>query len=326
MISQLLMILAGFILLVWGADQFVGAAAKTARKLGVSTLIVGVVIVGLGTSAPEMLVSAIAAVDNHPYLGIGNAIGSNITNLALVLGTTAILAPLTVHSRVLWREFPLLITFTALAYLLLFDGQFARIDGILLLLGLVGLMYWLIHLARTTERSDPFLSEAQAEGESEASNDTSLYRAAITLVISLAVLLLGSRLLVSGASNLATMMGVSDLVIGLSIVAIGTSLPELAATIAAVRKQEDDMAIGNILGSNMFNILGVLGLAGAIAPSAIERTILWRDFPAMFAVTLGVFAIIWHPGEPHRLRRWHGVILVLIFAAYQILLFDAHAS
>lgn len=317
MLPNVTAVLAGFLLLVWGADRFVAGAAGAARSLGVSTLIIGLTIVGFGTSAPEMLVSAMAAYAGNPGLSIGNAIGSNITNIALILGTTAVVVPLMVHSETLRRELPLLMVIMLVTLVLLADLELDRIDGIILLLALVAFIGWLIRLALTSQASDPLV----ADFANEIPADMPLGRALLWLVIGLAVLLLSSRMLVWGAVNLATAFGVSDLVIGLTIVAIGTSLPELAASLVAARKGEHDIAIGNVLGSNIFNLLAVMGLPGVIRPGAVPPEVLTRDFPVMIGLTLAFFFLAYGVGKPGRIGRLAGGLLLASFVAYQLILY-----
>ena len=317
MLPDLAAVIAGFVLLVWGADRFVIGAAGTARALGISPLIVGLTVVGFGTSAPEMLVSAMAALGGNPDLGVGNAIGSNITNIALILGTTALVAPLTVRSETLRRELPVLMAIMLASLGLLADRSLDRIDGIILLVALVAFVAWLVHLARTSGKGDPIMAEFTAELPAALP----LPRALLLLAIGLVVLLFSSWLLVHGAVNLATALGVSDLVIGLTVVAIGTSLPELAASIVAARRNEHDIAIGNVLGSNIFNLLAVMGLPGVIRPGAIPPEVLSRDFPIMIGLTLAFFFLAYGVGKRGHFSRLSGVLLLASFGAYQLILY-----
>ena len=238
LLISILAIVAGFALLVWGADRFVHGAAATARNLGVSTLVIGLTIVGFGTSAPELLVSAMAAMSHNSGLAVGNAIGSNITNVGLVIGVTAIISPLVVNSSTLRREFPLLFVVMLLTLALLLDHRLGRIDGIILLSGLVVLIIWMVRLGMGGERKEPMTAEYEQEIPK-----VSLGKALLWTALGLGVLLISSRILVYGAVNIAHMLGVSDLIIGLTIVAIGTSLPELAASIMSALKNEPDIAL-----------------------------------------------------------------------------------
>lgn len=317
MIWNIFAVLAGFVLLVWGADRFVAGAAGTARQLGVSTLIIGLTIVGFGTSAPEMLVSAMASFAGNPGLAIGNAIGSNITNIALILGVTALVTPLTVRSETLRRELPLLMAIMLVSVGLLADQELDRIDGILLMVALGGFLVWLIRLGMSSKGSDPIIAEFQ----DEIPQDMSLGKGIFWLVAGLVVLLGSSRLLVWGAVNIAETYGVSDLIIGLTIVAIGTSLPELAASVVAARKGEHDIAIGNVLGSNIFNLLAVMGLPGIIMPGRFEPEVLSRDFPVMIFLTLLFFGLAYGIGGTGRITRAAGAVLLACFFGYQLILY-----
>ncbi len=317
MLIDLAAIAAGFVLLVWAADRFVSGAAGVARALGVSPMIVGLTIVGFGTAAPEILVSAMAALAGNPALGIGNAIGSNITNIALILGTAALVAPLTVRSATLRRELPVLAGIMLVSLGLLMDGELERIDGVVLLTGLVAFIGWLIHLARRSTNDDPIAEEFMAEMPAPIT----LPAALLWLAVGLIVLLVSSRLLVWGAVNLATTLGISDLVIGLTVVAIGTSLPELAASVIAARRGEHDIAVGNVLGSNIFNLLAVMGLPGVIRPGAIPGAVLTRDFPIMIGLTLAFFFLAWGVGKRGYLSRFSAALLLASFGAYQLILY-----
>ncbi len=313
-----LAIFGGFALLVWGAERFVRGAAATARNLGVSPLIIGLTIVGFGTSAPEMLVSAIAAWSGSPEMGVGNAIGSNITNVGLVLGVAALAAPLAVKSEMLRREFPVLLAIMLFSLWLLLDGELSFSDGLLLMGGLVAMVYWIVSLGlreRAAGREgtiDPMATEFQEEIPSGMSQGKALF----WVVLGLLLLLASSRLLVWGAVNVAEWLGVSDLIIGLTIVAIGTSLPELAASVMSALKQEPDIALGNVLGSNMFNLLAVLGMPGLIAPSVMPPELLQRDYPVMIGITLLLFAMAYGFRKPGRVTRLKGLVLLLAFAGY----------
>ncbi|WP_456379180.1 calcium/sodium antiporter [Thiolapillus sp.] len=315
----ILAVVAGLVVLVWSADRFVAGAAGLARAMGISALIIGLTIVAFGTSAPEMLVSAMAALQGNSGLAIGNAVGSNIANMALVLGVTALIAPLAVQSRTLSREFPLMLIVMLAAWVLLWNGQLSRLDGALLLAGMFAVVLWTIHLARTSGADDPLLEELVGEIPESMPKG----RAWWLLLSGLALLLASSKLLVWGAVGIAQLYGVSDLVIGLTIVAIGTSLPELAASVAAARKQEHDIAVGNVVGSNLFNILAVLGIAGTIGSSAVDSAVLYRDFPLMLvlAVALYIMARGFRRNGHGLIRRWAGAILLLVFIAYQSSLF-----
>ena len=262
MILYLAAIIAGFAILVWSADKFVEGAASTAKHLGMPSLLIGILIVGFGTSAPEMVVSAIAAMEGNPALALGNALGSNIVNIALILGITAIVAPITVNSKIVKKEIPLLLLIVLASGYLLLDNSLTLVEGIVLISGFFTLIAWSI-VSAFRGRGDTL----EAEMDSELiEHEMTLKVGIIWLVIGLLLLIASSRLLVWGAVGVAHEFGVSDLIIGLTIVALGTSLPELAASVIAARKGEHDIAIGNVVGSNMFNILAVIGIATIIAP------------------------------------------------------------
>lgn len=300
--------IAGFYILVWAADRFVLGSATVARNYGVSPLIIGLTIIGFGTSAPELLVSGVAAATGKNDLCVGNALGSNITNIALVLGAAAVVAPMTVKGTVLRRELPILLICMGLATCLMLDGELTRVDGIILLVALAVMMVWIVHLG--------LRSEDDASFDGELPDPMSTRWALFWVIASLLLLLASSRLLVWGAVVLARQAGVSELVIGLSVVAFGTSLPELAASVVAARHGEHDLAVGNVVGSNMFNTLGVLGLPGIIAPSPVAAWALARDVPVMFAVTLLFLTMTRFFLRPSQVSRWEGVILLLAFVGW----------
>ena len=324
LLLPILAVVAGFTLLVWGADRFVTGAAATARNLGVSPLIIGLTIVGFGTSAPEMLVSGVAAWQGNPGLAIGNAIGSNITNIGLILGTTALVAPLTVSSITLRREMPLLLAVMALSWWLLSDGELGQGDGLLLLGGIVLLVLWMVHLGMNSRarNHDPLIDEFTEEIPVGMSTPVALG----WLLAGLLVLLVSSRILVWGAVQLAQFFGVSDLVIGLTIVALGTSLPELAASVMSALKGEPDIALGNVIGSNLFNLLGVLGIPGLFAVVPVEPAVLSRDYPMMLGLTLALLLMSWNYRGTRRINRIEGLLLVLAYLAYEGLLYYGSIS
>ena len=308
---SILAILGGFIALVWGADRFVSGASATASNFGVSPLIIGLTIVGFGTSAPEIFVSIVAAWQGNPSLAIGNAIGSNITNIGLVLGCTAILTPLVVKSDILRREYPVMFVIMLVALMLIVDGYLGFWDGVILMIGLVVMIYWIVNLGLRKNKRDP-LEKEYAKEIPRLSNKLGIF----WLVMGLVILLISSRFLVWGAVNIAHALGVSDLVIGLTIVAIGTSLPELAASLISAYKKEHDIAIGNVLGSNMFNLLVVFGLPGLIAPSALDAEVLTRDFPFMIGLSITLFAVAYGFRGDGRINRWEGGLLLGCYIAY----------
>ena len=310
-------IVAGLALLVWGSDRFVLGASATARNFGVSPLVVGLTVVGVGTSMPEILIAIVAAVDGNPGLAIGNAVGSNIANIGLVMALCALTVPITVHSQTLRREFPLMFVVMALAWLLLQDRSLGRTDGFILLVGFVVLLGAMVFTAFLAKRSDPLSGEFAQEIPTTMPTRTAL----VWVVVGLAALLASSRVIVWGAVNVARAMDVSDLVIGLTIVAVGTSLPELAAAVASTLKREHELVIGNIIGSNMFNLLGVLGIAAVIEPTRIESLVLYRDFSVMLGLSVLLFLMSYGFRGPGRISRLSGVILIGIYLAYQFLVF-----
>lgn len=315
-------ILVGFAFLIWSSDKFVDGASAIAAHSGMSPLIIGLTIVGFGTSAPEMLVSGFAAWDGNPGLGVGNAIGSNITNIALILGFTALLIPMPVKSEILKREIPILIVLMLMAWALIAPGYLGPLQGILLFAMLFLVMGWMVYQARSGSSTDPLAEEFAEELEEESLMP--LNTAITTFAIGLLVLLGSAKLLVWGAVEVATFFGISDLIIGLTIVAIGTSLPELAASIASAKKGEPDIAIGNVIGSNMFNILGVMAIPGLLSPSELPADALSRDYPIMIVLTFALVLAAWHiKPEKRQIGRTEGGALLLAFVAYQWLLFTS---
>ena len=313
MILASLAILGGFALLVWSADRFVDGAAATAGHAGMPPLLIGMVVVGFGTSAPEMVVSAVAALDGNPDLALGNALGSNIVNTGLILGVTALIAPILVHSRVVRRELPLLLVITLLAGGLLWNGVLSRVEAIALLACFFALIGWTV-FEGLRDRQDTLAAEMDQE---LAAHPMPLAKALFWLAAGLVLLIVSSRILVWGAVNIAQALGVSDLIIGLTIVALGTSLPELAASVIAARKGEHDIAIGNVVGSNMFNLLAVVGIAGVIAPMPdIAAEVLSRDWATMFGLTVLLFVMAYGFRGQGRINRPEGLLLLLAYVAY----------
>jgi cation:H+ antiporter len=309
-------VIFGLALLVWSADRFVEGSASAARHFGMPPLLIGMVIVGFGTSAPEMVVSALAASQGNPGIALGNAYGSNITNIALILGVTALISPIAVHSQVLRKELPILMVVTALAAWQLRDGEITRFDAVVLLGVFGGLMSWTIWQG-LRKTGDALGSEMEQELEVRC---MPVRRATFWLVVGLVLLIVSSRILVWGAVKIAHGFGVSDLIIGLTIVAMGTSLPELASSVIATRKGEHDIALGNVLGSNLFNTLAVVGIAGAIHPLAIEPEVFNRDMLVMATLTLSLFVIGYGFRGPGRINRIEGVVLLSCYVAYTVYL------
>ena len=324
MLFALLALLAGLALLIWGADRFVHGAAAVAGHFGMPPLLIGMVVVGFGTSAPELVVSVLAATQGNAGLALGNAYGSNIGNIGLILGISALLTPIAVHSNVLRKELPILLAVTLLAAWQVYDGHIARSES-WLLLGVFGLvMGWSIWQG-LRKAPDAFGDETAQELRN---HPIPLRNAVLWLVIGLVALILSSRVLVWGAVEIATAFGVSDLVIGLTVVAIGTSLPELASSLIAVKRGEHDIALGNVLGSNLFNTLAVVGVAGVIQPLSAGPEIFQRDMLTMLAFTAVLFVFGYGFRGPARINRFEGGTLVLAYLAYNAYLlttqFSAH--
>ncbi len=323
MLEQIFILLIALVALVWSADKFVFGASSLAINLGISPMIIGLTIVAMGSSAPEMMVAATASMHGNPDTAIGNAIGSNITNIALVLGITALLQPLTVSSQTIKREIPLILAITALGYWVLTDNNFSFIEGTILMSGfaiyIIALLLITIKKTKGKPSDDPLIIEA----EQDVAEAVSMRLSLIWLLVGIILLPLSASFLVDSSVYIAKAFGISDLVIGLTIIAIGTSLPELAASIMSIIKKEDDLALGNIIGSNIFNILAVLPLAGLIAPGNIDPLAASRDAPYMLGVTLLLFILCFSRRVgAFRITRAKGALLLLSFIAYQVLLFS----
>ncbi len=325
MLLYFVSLIVGLAILVVSADKFVVGTAAIARSMGVSVLLIGLTIVGFGTSAPEMLVSGIASWNGNQGLAVGNAIGSNIANIGLILGITALISPLAFRSELLKRELPILMAVSVLSYVLAFDGL-GRIDGIILLFTLGVFLYWLIQLAKKDQQQVGQTDSFESDVMSEMPEDVSLPKARLFFIFGLVGLLLSSRLLVWASVNIAQLFGVSDLVIGLTVVALGTSLPELAASISSVLKKEDDLAVGNIIGSNMYNLLAVYSLPGIIAPGALAETVISRDFPVMLGLTGALFILGYGYKKAGQISRFEGFALFLAFVSYQWVIYQSTFS
>ena len=312
-------IIVGLGLLGWSANRFIEGASGLARSLDVSPMIIGLTIVAFGTSTPEMLVSAIAAWQGNSGIAIGTVVGSNIANMALVLAVAALITPLTVHSQTINREFPLMLFVMLASLALIWDGVLSRSDGLMLLGGMVILVFWTIHLSRSSPPDDPLEAEFATRMPKVISTGSTWWQ----LFSGLALLLISSWFLVWGAVGIARTFGVSELVIGLTIVAVGSSLPELAASVVAARKGEHSIAIGNVVGSNLFNILAALGITGTIGPSGLDALVLTRDFPLMIGLSVALYLMargLRNSGDG-RIQRWEGGLLLAVFIGYQAWLF-----
>lgn len=331
MILSILAVVIGLVVLVWSADRFVDGAVGVAQFLGMSTFLIGMLVVGFGTSAPEMVVSILSALNDTPQLALGNAYGSNIANIALILGATAVIAPVVVKKQAMSRDIPILMFMTAMTIFLLKDGNVSFVDGIVLLVAFVALTLFNIWLELKDKRKREKAENDENAISAESSAKVSIVKSLLWLLAGLALLIVSSRLLVWGAVNIAQALGVSDLLIGLTIVAIGTSLPELASSIAAARRGENDLAVGNVIGSNLFNTLVVVGIAAVIAPiNAMEPAVLSRDLPIMSALTLLLFLMCFPltkkrkdkraGGNRFGFGRIGGAFLLLLYVGYLVLL------
>ena len=318
MLIAIAAVLIGLILLIWSADRFVDGASATASHLGMSPLLIGLTIVAFGTSAPEMLVSTMAALDDAPGLAIGNAIGSNIANIALVLGATALVSPLPIKGNLVRVELPILTLATMGAGIVLLDYYLDAIDSGLLLLGLVVCLYL---FTRYQQDYSQEASQDHSQDKKEPLAKMSLKVGIVWLLVGLVLLALGSRILVGGAVYIATSLGVSEMIIGLTIIAIGTSLPELAASIMSARKGQHGIALGNVIGSNIFNLLGVMAIPALISPVVIEADALWRDYGLMLMLTLFILALGFKARRGGHISRPIGGLLLLIYVMYMFLLY-----
>jgi cation:H+ antiporter len=314
----LLALIFGFITLVWSADRFLSGAASTATHLGVSRLMIGLTVVALGTSAPEILVSFAAALSGNAMLSVGNAIGSNIANIGLVLGLTAMIAPLPFAEGVLRTELPWLLGATLLTLVLLFDLHLSMLDGVILLSALVYILYRLKRNASATPEGVP----ESLKDELDELPQLSLRQAMVWLLVGLIVLLASAQLLVWSAVQVAGWLGVSELIIGLTVVAVGTSLPELAATVGAAIKGHTDIAIGNVVGSNILNLLAVLAVPGLISSPVIQNEVLWRDSGMMLALTLALALFAYAIGSRPVITRFEGAVILLGWIGYNAVLFQ----
>ncbi|HHF2892091.1 calcium/sodium antiporter [Vibrio diabolicus] len=321
MLEAVALLIVGLVLLVWSADKLVFGSAAIARNVGISPLVIGMTILAMGSSAPEMMVSATAAWDGKTDTAVGNVLGSNIANIALILGITALIKPLSISSAVIRRELPLMIAVTVLAGILLWNSHLGFYEGVLLFVLFGAFLFAMLQISRKEQKAgDVFLDDQESEIPEGVSNP----KAIMWVVIGLILLPLAASMLVDNAVIIAKYFGMSDLVIGLTIIAIGTSLPELAASLAGVLKGEDDMAVGNIIGSNVFNILAVMGIPGIINPSVLSEYAMGRDFWVMLGVSLLLVAMCL--GKSRSINRIEGAILFACFLGYQVYLFANMAA
>ncbi|QPG05170.1 calcium/sodium antiporter [Salinimonas marina] len=317
MLLQVLIFVAGLGVLSWGADRFVYGASALAKNIGISPMMIGLTIVAMGSSAPEIVVAAMASVNGAPNTAVGNALGSNITNIGLVLAITALVKPLVVSSTTLKREMPALIVITLIAMAFLFNGRLAHVEGLILFGMFIFVLAGMAWLSLHVEKSDPLM----AETVDEIPSDVNTGRAVLWIGVGLVLLPLSAHFIVDSAVYIAKYFGLSDLVIGLTIIALGTSLPELAASIAGVMKGEDDLALGNIIGSNIFNLLAVLSMPGLIAPGLIDPDVYNRDMYVMFGLTALLFFFSFSIIGKKQIGRLEGSLLLVCFLGYQFWLF-----
>lgn len=312
MLLNFIEVIIGLLLLIWGADRFVHGAAATARNLGVAPLMIGLTIVSFATSAPEVLVSVVAALQGEPDLAVGNALGSNIANIGLVLGAVALIRPIQLKSATLRREMPALLAVTLLTVALFLDSYLSRVDGVVLLTGLVIVLIWLARLGFRSSASDPM----QADYEAEIPTHVTMKRAIFWLIVGIGTLLVGAHLMVEGSVEIAKALGVSEIVIGVTMVALATSLPELAVSLVSALKGEFGLALGNIVGSNTFNLLAVIGAAAAIQPTPLPPSVLSLHLFVMVAFTLVLFAMTYEYDGKGEITRFEGFALIAAFLAY----------
>ncbi len=317
MLLNIVIFLVGLIVLSWSADRFVYGASALAKNIGISPMMIGLTIVAMGSSAPEIVVSAIASANGNMNTAVGNALGSNITNIALVLGITALVKPLLVSSTTLKRELPALLIISLIAICFMFDGELKSYEGIILLGLFIFVLAMMAWLSLQVDKEDPLVAETADEIPKGVSNTSAL----IWIGVGLVILPLSAHFLVNSAVEIARYMGISDLVIGLTIIAFGTSLPELAASVAGVLKGEDDLALGNIIGSNIFNLLAVLGMPGLIAPGILDPDVYNRDMYVMLGLTLLLFLFSFDLIGKRTISRTNGFILLACFIGYQFWLF-----
>ena len=317
MLLNIVIFIVGLVVLSWSADRFVYGASALAKNIGISPMMIGLTIVAMGSSAPEIVVSAIASVNGNMNTAVGNALGSNITNVALVLGITALVKPLIVSSTTLKRELPALLIISLIAIGFLFDGELKSYEGIILLGLFIFVLAMMAWLSLQVDKEDPLVADTADEIPKGVSNTAAL----IWIGVGLVILPLSAHFLVNSAVEIARYMGISDLIIGLTVIALGTSLPELAASVAGVLKGEDDLALGNIIGSNIFNLLAVLGMPGLIAPGLLDPDVYNRDMYVMLGLTLLLFLFSFDLIGKRTISRANGLILLSCFIGYQFWLF-----
>jgi cation:H+ antiporter len=306
---NVLLLVGGIGVLYFGAEWLVRGSARLAGTLGVSPIVVGLTIVSFGTSAPELVVSTVASLGGNSDLAIGNVLGSNLANIGLILGVTALVRPLDVAARVVWREMPLMILLTVALYPLAWDGVLSRGDGIMLLIALVG---YLVFVFQSVEAEAPeILGEYEEFVKASAESATRIHLSDVGLIVTgCAGLVAGGYAIVQGAVAVASLLGVSQVIIGLTVVAVGTSLPELATSLVAAMRKEADIAVGNVIGSNIFNIAAILGTSSVLAPMHVSASVLHHELPAVLIMSLLVFPLL---RTDWRIERWEGILLLLCY-------------
>jgi cation:H+ antiporter len=316
LLLSFIFLLGGFILLALAADTLISGVASIAKKFGLSPRLIGLTVIALGTSVPEMIIATMAAIHHNANIAVGNAIGSNIANIGLVIGITAILMPLNIKSKTLQRELPLLFIAMLLVTTFMLNGILNRTDGVLLLIGTILVIAWLIK--EGGRKPKPISKDTLTQEYKEAIDLTISTPKAITqLILGLVLVPLSSDIIVKNAVSVAHHFGVSELVIGLTILALGTSLPELATSIACARKKEYDIIIGNVIGSNIFNILAVLGIPAIITNIHVDHAVLYRDLPVMFAITIAFYLIAFFGSRKNqKITRANGMLLVAMYVSY----------
>jgi len=309
LVLDTLLLVGGIGILYFGAEWLVRGAARLAASLGVSPIVVGLTVVSFGTSAPELVVCVVAALGGNSDLAVGNVLGSNLANIGLILGLTALVRPLEVAARVVWREVPLMLLVTAAIYPLAWDGRLSRGDGTILLFALAG---YLIFVFQSVEGEAPEIVGEYEEFIRETSPGGKRVRAIdiVLVVAGCGGLVLGGYAIVEGAVAVASFLGVSQVVIGLTVVAVGTSLPELATSLVAAMHKEADIAVGNVIGSNIFNIVAILGTATVVEPIHVAPTVLVRELPAVLCLSVLVFPML---RTGWRIQRWEGALLLACY-------------
>jgi cation:H+ antiporter len=316
MVFDVALLALGVGVLYFGAEWLVRGSARLAATLGVSPIVVGLTVVSFGTSAPELVVCTVAALGGNPDLAIGNVMGSNLANIGLILGLTSIVRPLEVHARVVWREMPIMLLVTAALFPLLWDLELSRGDGVLLLMALTA---YLVFVFQSVEDEAPEILGEYEDFMKASTEDRSLVHAPdiLWILAGSACLVLGGYCIVEGAVQVASSLGISQVVIGLTVVAVGTSLPELATALVAAARSEADIAVGNVIGSNIFNVAGILGTTAILEPIAIPASVLSGELPVVILMSLLLFPVL---RSGWRIRRWEGVILLLAYAGAGIYL------